>query len=239
MEYRLSEDQRLIAYTVVSNQRGSLAEQRLNNQLLDALDLDDEALRRAVGEARMQHILRPVADALYDTGTGQKDVAITEVQAERLARLLNSWDNYAAADAMPVTGMLEVLGKPHPPVLKRQANYALFLTLHARLQLTLFIKQITGSLSDAQTWAAIVMPLGLTDEEVQRIRFRSTSNGQASWITGPLKDEALTTVSLTETEAGLLLKRMQTHEGWTPADLKWLANVLEQLEAPVTVRERT
>jgi hypothetical protein len=229
--FAFSDDQRLIAYTVVSNQRGSLSETRSNNRLLDYLEFDDDRLRRIAAEARTIHILAPAESALYDSRIGVREIELPDDQAERLGRLLSGWDSYAAADVDPVLGMVDEF-TDRTPQLRRSKDFDLFLTLQARLQLTLFTKQISGPLEEAQRWAAIAREIALTEEEMERIRFRAFATGTAQWNSDAVRGEARKTVTLLESDAELLLKRIHRHENWATTDVAWLSDVLAQLEAP-------
>jgi hypothetical protein len=229
--FAFSDDQRLIAYTVVSNQRGSLSETRANNRLLDYLEFDDERLRRAAAEARTVHILAPAQSALRDSGSGIRAIELPDDQAERLGRLLSGWDSYSAADVDPVIEMVEAFTE-RAPQLRRSKNFNLFLTLQARLQLTLFTKQIAGPLEEAQRWASIAFEIALTEAEIERIRFRAFATGTAQWNSEAIRGASTKTVILTESDAELLLKRIHRHENWATTDVAWLSDVLAQLEAP-------
>jgi hypothetical protein len=230
MSYEISDDQRLIAYTVIANQGGSLSETRQNNKLLDALNFDDELLRKSVAEARTIHILNLDESSLHDQELGLRTVDFDNEQAERLARLLGSWDNFSAADAHPVCALLKTLGKPREPDLRRQVVYDLFLSLQGRLQLSLFVKQVSGTIEEALRWASIAASLALDHSEIERIRYKATAQGNASWHAPALLAEAKPRkCSMTESEAQSLLKRIQ-QGNWLPADCRWLDDVLDQLE---------
>ena len=228
-----SDDQRLIAYTVLANQRGSLSDMRANNRVMDKLALDDEILRRAIADARTVHILQPTAAALVDAGLGMRKIPLEPDQTERLGRLLEAWDGYSAADVDPVLRLLDQLDKKPAKLRPARNSFDLFLTLTARLRLTLFLKQIQGSLEEAQRWQEIAQPLALTDEEVARIRFKANALGTANWSAQAAQGDQRSQVSLTETEAEAMLKRIHSHEGWVAVDLVWLADVLQQLEGDV------
>jgi hypothetical protein len=227
----VTDTQRLLAWQAVAGQRGSLAEMRTLQRLLDALALDDDTERQQIAQKRMMHAVQPVAASLADPDTAAYGIDVTEDQAQKLARLLAAWQQWTAPDAQPVRCLIAALGGEPPSVLRRgRTDYAVLLSAGARLQAGFFAKQIPGTLAEAAQWAAIAEAVMLDDAEAASVKFRAFTNGQAGWSAAAAAALEPRMAELARPEAEMLLKRIESHEGWTPADARWVDEVTGQLK---------
>ena len=228
MKIELSEVQRLTLETVLINHRGSLAETRVMNRIVERITMDDE-LKRDLTRSRTTDVLMPTAESFIAPFSNPVEFEFDSNEKEKLSNALLAWENYSIADVEPVMRIMKALDKVPPKLKTGKATFTLHLNLAQRMQLTLFLKQIFGGWDEVVKWASIASHFVLTQDEVTEIRFRAQPSGVCQWTISKFSTDTIP-VTLTEAQAEMLMKKLNANDRWTTADLAWLNPLLVQLE---------